>query len=147
MPNTVVSQEAAWKTIQSHLAATGWCTKVLIGEPKAPPDPITACILGQDGFIDENTLSSPREVHQVLLRLYAPFLEEPESQVELDLEQIRANIFADIMGDFELGGTIAYILPSRCLWRWGHLQVANAMYRVLDITVSYRVDDKATFTA
>ena len=147
MPNTVASQAAAWLTIQSHLAATGWCTKVLIGEPKAPPDPITACILGMDGFIDENTLSSPREVHNTLIRLYAPFLEEPESQVEMDLEQIRANIFADIMGDFELGGNIAYIMPSRCLWRWGHLQVANSMYRILDITVAYRIDDKATFVA
>lgn len=145
MPTQVTSDRAAWEEIQSKLAATGWCTRVLIGEPKSPPDPITACIIGKGGMIDENVLGAPREVHEAIIRLYAPFLEEPESKVELDLEQVRANIWSDICADFELGGDIAYIMPSRCSWQLGNLQVGQQMYRVLDMTIAYRVDDRATF--
>lgn len=151
MPTTATSDFAAWQVIQSKLAATGWCTRVIIGEPKAPPDPITACIIGDQGFIDETTLKNPREVHQAILRFYAPFLAEPEEAIERDLEQLRANIWADINGEFDLGGNVAYIMPARCSWRWGNLSVSGqgggVMYRVLDITIAYRIDDRAPFAA
>ena len=147
MPTTATSDALAWKEMQSKLAATGWCNRVLIGEPKAPPEPITACILGSTGEIDETVLNQPRELHTSIIRLYAPFLEEPESKVELDLEQIRANIWADICGDFDLGGNVAYVWPTRCRWEWGNLHVGQRMYRTLDIFIVYRIDERATFVA
>ena len=151
MPVQVTSDRAAWQEIQSKLMATGWCSRVLIGEPKAAPDPITACILGDEVTIDETTLNTPREVHKCIIRFYAPFLGEPEEEVEFALEQIRANIWSDIFGDFELGGDIAYIMPTLCASKMGNLSVGgrdgNVMYRILDMTIAYRVDDKATFVA
>lgn len=147
MPATATSDALAWQEIASKLQATGWCARVMIGEPKSPPQPITACIIGDSGVIDETVLNSPRQWHTSIIRLYGAFLDEPEESLELDLEQVRANIWADICGDFELGGNVAYIEPTRCSWRWGNLQVGQQMYRVLDISVTYRVDGRATFVA
>ena len=147
MPATATSDAAAWRVIESALAATGWCKRVQIGEPQSPPEPITACILGDSGEIPATDLGAPHELHRVILRFYAPFLEEPEEQVELDLEQIRANIWADINADFELGGNIAFIWPTGCSWRWGNLEIGHQMYRILDMTIAYYVHDRAPFTA
>ena len=148
MPNTATSDLAAWQQMQSYLAASGWMTGgVTIGEPKAPPEPLTGCILGDAGEIDETVLNSPREIHRAIIRVYAPFIEEPTQNVESSLEQVRANIWADICGDFDIGGNIAYIMPTRCSWRWGNLQVGQQIYRVLDVSIAYRVDERATFVA
>lgn len=148
MPNAATSDIGAWREMQSKLSATGYCAGgVIIGEPKAPPESITGCIIGDAGGIDESVLNSPREVHQAILRFYGAFLGEPGENIEIELEQLRANLWADICGDFDLGGNIAYIHPNQCSWRWGYLDVGQQKYRILDMLIAYRVDSRATYVA
>ena len=137
--------QAAWQVMQSHLGAMGYIASAVIGEPMAPPPPITAAIIPIDVTIDETTLTSPREIHQVSLRFYADGLSEAREDVEFTLDQIRADIKEDIFGDFTLGGEVAYALPTRFAGRWGWQSVGGVMYRLLDLTVAYRIDDRATF--
>jgi hypothetical protein len=149
----VKSDIGAWREMQSKLMATGWIPGgVTIGEPKAEPTQITAGIMAHRVFIDETTFQHPREVHQCILRIYGAFAEEPDEQIELELEQIRANIWSDINGDFDLGGATgspncAYIMPTLCSAQFTNLDVGRTMFRVLDMIIAYRIDDKAQFTA
>lgn len=138
--------QAAWRVMQSHLAAMGYLEAAVIGEPMAPPEPVTAAIIPISVDVDETTLTQPREVHTVALRFYADGLAEDREAVEFLLDQIRADIQKDIFGDFTLGGEVAYALPTRFAARWGWQGIASRMYRMLDLTVAYRIDERATFT-
>ena len=134
------SDEAAWRAMQSHLGAMGYTVQALIGEPLAPPEPIAVCIVPISGRVDETVLNAPRFVHVVDLRFYADGMTPDFEKVELTLDQIRADIMEDIFGDFELGGAVAYALPTLFEWRYGWQEVGKRMYRLLDLTVAYRVD-------
>lgn len=134
------SDEAAWRAMQSHLGAMGYNVQAEIGEPMAPPEPITAAIIPISGRVDETVLNAPRFVHVIDLRFYADGLAEDRDKVETTLDQIRADIFEDICGDFTLGGTMAYAFPTQCEWRYGWQAIGGRMYRLLDITIAYRVD-------
>lgn len=139
------NDEAAWRAMQSHLGAMGYNVQAEIGEPMAPPEPITAAIIPISGRVDETVLNAPRFIHVVDLRFYADGLAEDRERVELTLDQIRADILEDIFGDFELGGEVAYALPTLFEWRYGWQSIGGRMYRLLDLTVAYRVDVTSTF--
>ena len=141
------NDEAAWRAMQSHLAAMGYVVQAEIGEPMAPPEPITAAIIPISGRIDETVLNAPRFVHTVALRFYGEGVAEDREDVELRLDQIRADIMEDVFGDFELGGAVAYALPTLFEWRYGWQSIGGRMYRLLDLTVAYRVDVTYTFAA
>lgn len=141
------SNQAAWQNMQSKLASMGYNVLSAIGEPYAPPEGMTACIIPLGGRIDEVTLQAPREIHQAAIRFYAPMLEQPQEQIEFELDQARANIQSDIFGDFDLGGNIAYALPALFTWAYGYQDVSHIVYRLLDLNVFYRVDDRAAFVA
>ena len=141
------SNQGTWQNMQSKLAAMGYNVQATIGEPYAPPEGMTACIIPMGGRVDETTLIGPREIHQVSIRFYAPMLEQPQENIEFDLDQARANIQSDIFGDFDLGGNVAYALPALFTWAYGYQDVSHVNFRLLDLNVFYRVDDRATFAA
>lgn len=146
------ANKAALQAMRSKLQAMGLCRGgVTIGEPKSPPADMTAAIIMDNGEIDETVLNAPREVHRAIIRFYANMLADPRENIEFDLDQARAQIEADVFGDFELGGTVAYALPTQYRWQYGYQQIgeqqAARMYRMLDLTIAYRVDPASTFTA
>ena len=133
--------------MQGKLAAMGGVSKAVIGEPKSAVQDGLVAIIPQSGRIDETTLNSPREVHLVTLRRYVSAMREPGEQTEFEMDAWRAEIVEDIFGDFDLGGTVAYALPTQFEWRYGFQTIENTIYRLLDLTVAYRIDDNATFVA
>lgn len=136
--------KAAWQVMQSKLQALGRASAVVIGEPRECQDGLVA-IIPDDGEVEETTLSSPRERHRVVLRKHRTWLGEPPEEIEFDLDQFRAEIQADVFGDFDLGGNVAYALPDEFRWRFDKQTVNTIVYRTIDLTVGYRVDDNAIF--
>lgn len=141
-----VNNRTALQAMQSKLMAMGRVTNAVIGEPKKAMQSGLVAIIPRAGRIDETTLQSPREVHEVTLRRYVDMLEEPSEDIDFEMDAWRSDILEDIFGDFELGGTIAYPLPTQFQWNYGYQTVEQTMYRLLDLTVVYRIDDRATFT-
>lgn len=140
----VTANKAALQNMLSKLKAMGGVTQAVIGEPMAAQTG-TVAIIPTGGRVDETTLTSPREIHAVTLRRYHSALEEPKENIEFAHDQWRANILDDIFGEFDLGGSIAYPLPILTTWDYGYQEVGRVMYRLLDLSISYRIDDRATF--
>lgn len=142
----VTANKGALQSMQSKLRAMGGVSSAVIGEPMAAQTGMVA-IIPSGGRIDELTLNSPREIHAVTLRRYHSALDEPRDNIEFSHDQWRADVLDDIFGDFELGGAVAYALPVLTTWEYGYQQVGNTMFRLLDLSISYRVDDRSTFVA
>lgn len=141
------SNQATLQNMQTKLKAMGGLSDVLIGEPKNLPSSPIACIIPTRVRIDETTLQSPRLIHTVTIRFYNPMLQEPYQDIEFMLDDLRDRIWHDIMGDFDLGGTIAYPVPLDFTARYGYDLVGQTWFRMLDLEVGYRIDDSATFAA
>ena len=133
--------------MKSKLQAMGGVADAVIGEPKKAVQDGLVAILPQSGRIDETTLKSPREVHVVMLRRYVDAMREPGEEIEFEMDAWRADIMEDIFGDFDLGGNVAYALPTEFTWAYHFIQIGNLWHRILDLTVAYRVDGRATFAA
>jgi len=91
------------------------------------------------------TLTGPREIHSVQLRMYRNWLEEAQDETEFELDEFRATIQSDILGDFDLGGNVAYALPAEFVWTYEQSTVEATLYRVINLHIAYRVDDNANF--
>ena len=139
------SNKATWENMSSKLLLMGGVASVVLGEPRSKMQSGTVAIIPESGRVDETVLNAAREIHVVTLRRYENALAEPPDQIEQRLDQWRANIVRDICGDFDLGGTVAYALPAELAWQYGYQTFENTQYRLLDITVAYRVDDRTTF--
>ena len=136
--------QTAWQNMKTMLVADGHAP-VVIGEPRKGMVSGTVAIIPMEGDIDAVTLESPREIHRVALRMYVAWLDDSET-TENTLDQFRADIAADIFGDFNLGGAIAYALPTEFVWTYDeHLIQNGSAYRVINLLVAYRIDDTATF--
>lgn len=140
------SNETTWRNMRSKLKAMGKLTEVYIGEPKSPPEFMSAAIIPTAFSTPETTLSNPREDHELTIRFYADAMAEPVERTELALDQLRADVQADFYGDFDLGGSMAYALPTTFAGRYGYQEIGGRIFRLLDITFGYRVDDRAPFT-
>lgn len=132
--------------MKSKLQAMGNAT-VVIGEPKSGVQNGLVAVIPQSGRVDETVLSQPREIHIVMLRRYDNFLGDPQEDVEFRMDFWRAQIMADVFGEFDLGGTVAYALPTEFQWQYGYVTVEQTMYRLLDLQIGYRLDENATFAA
>jgi len=141
------SNRDAWVVMQSKLQAMGYVVNSIVGEPRSGLQSGLVAVIPGPGDIPEVTLTGPRETHSVILRMYQRVEEEPQEEVEFELDQFRANILSDIFGDFELGGNVAYALPTEFAWDYDTIGAQNAKWRVIDLTVAYRIDDRATFAA
>lgn len=133
--------------MQSKLAAVGGVSEAVIGEPRSVGQSGLVAIIPENGRVDETVLNSWREVHIVTLRRYENFLAEKAEAIEFRLDQWRAEMLTDIFGDFDLGGTVAYALPTETKWDYGYQTVGTIIYRILDLTIGYRLDPVGTFSA
>lgn len=142
------SNRATWVNMASKLSAMGGVAKAGVGEPTSGVQSGMVAVIAESGRVDETTLSQPREIHTVTLRRYEARVKDAAPDVaEYRLDAWRAQIMSDLYGDFDLGGTVAYLLPVETTWEWGYQTVENTTYRLLDIHVSYRIDGRATFVA
>lgn len=141
------SNKATWENMQSKLMAMGYGANVVVGEPRHEMQSGTVALIPVDGNYDETVLSQPREIHRMNLRMYINWLDEPQDELEFTLDQFRADILEDVCGDFDLGGTIAYIVPDEFSWSYDEYEVETITYRAIDIVIGYRVDERATFVA
>ena len=139
------SNKATWQVMQSKLMAMGYAKNAVIGEPRSAMQSGTVALIPLEGDVDETVLSAPREVHRINIRMYRNWLEDPQEETEFLLDQFRANILADIFGDFDLGGTVAYALPAETVWSYDESEVEDMLYRVINITIAYRIDARASF--
>jgi hypothetical protein len=139
------TNRATWIQMRNHLKAMGGVADAVIGEPKSVMSAGTVAIIPSDGSVDETVLNAPREVHSLTLRRFENAMQEPLEDTEFKLDAWRANIAEDFFGDFTLGGTMAYALPTAFNWQYGYVTYNSTMYRFLDINIGYRVDDRSTF--
>lgn len=133
-------------SLKSKLAAIAGVS-AFIGEPKKGMQNGTVSVINDSGRVDETTLVGPREVHTFTLRRYENGMQEPWEDVEMKLDAWRAEIMSDIFGDHDLNGGVAHVLPVETRWDYGYQTIENTVYRLLDLTFSFRVDDRATFAA
>ena len=128
------SNRAAWQVIQSKLMAMGFSPNVVIGEPRTGNQDGTIAIIPLEGNYDETVLSQPREIHRINIRMYRNWLEEPQEEVELELDAFRADIMEDIAGDFDIGGEVAYIIPDEFGWTFDEAEVGDTLYRTVNLS-------------
>ncbi|MCR4340906.1 MAG: hypothetical protein NUW01_13585 [Gemmatimonadaceae bacterium] len=134
--------------IQSYLAASGHVKLARIGEPKSPPESVTAAVYMSSVAVAELTLATTIESQVVTIRLYRGAFDDAEA-AELELAQVVSNISRDLLGEFDLGGTIRNVdaggqYGTGLSARWGYVDVGGTMYRVADMTVPLVVDDSAS---
>ncbi len=141
---TVSANKAALQAMRDHLATMGY-GPVQIGEPRSKVQDGMVAIIPDHGEIPETTLTGPRETHRVVVRLYKNWLDEPTENTEFAIDQFRADVLADVLGAFQLGGTVAYALPTDFGWLYDVKDVENTLYRTVDLIVGYRLDDQSTF--
>ena len=140
------STQSALKNLRDKLAAMGGVSAIVIGEPKKAVQSGLVAVLSETGRIDELVLNGPREIHEVTLRRHENALQGTEEDIEFRLDTWRAEILQDLWGDFDLGGTVAHLLPASMNWAYGYVTIENTLYRFLDITVVFRIDPSATFS-
>ena len=141
-----VSNKATWQDMQSKIMKMGYGSNVVIGEPREGQSGMIA-IIPDGGEIDEVTLSQPREIHRFKLRMYQNWQESPQEEIEFVLDQFRADILAKIAGNFTLGSTISYVMPTEFTWDHDEPEVGDIRYRVINLNIAYRIDERATHAA
>ena len=141
------SNRAALQVIQSQLLAGGYVKRAVIGDVKAPVDTLTAAVYSMQITIPETTPVAPRMSWTTNIRLYARTLDGREEETELLMDEVVQKIIEDVCGDFTLGGEVAYLLPTELVVRFGYLELGGVWFRVADIPVVYRIDDRAAYTA
>lgn len=141
-------QSAVWRDMQSKLAAMGYASNTIIGEPRSGLQSGMVAIIPIDGEVVEWVLNAPREMHRVTLRMYQAIEQEPQENIEIALDQFRADILEDIAGDFDLGGTIAYPYEGeQPRWEYDVEEAQSQKWRTLSFTLAYRFDVAYTASA
>ena len=145
------SIKATLQAITSYLAASGYVKVARLGEPKAPPENVTAAVFMSSVAVAQLTLGTTIEQHVVTIRLYRNMLDE-SADVELELARIVSEISSDLLGEFDLGATIRNVdaggqYGTGLSTRWGYVDVGGTMFRVADMLIPLVVDDSATLSA
>ena len=92
------------------------------------------------------TLSKTIETRTVSIRFYhMAVLDAPDPETELRLGELVDEIIEDLLGDFDLGGTIRAIDPTGIEVDWGYQTIQNVAFRVVELKVPMTVDDSASF--
>ena len=139
--------QLAWENMQSKIMAMGGVPVVVIGEPRKEAQSGMVALIPLEGEVDETVLDAPREIHRISIRMYRNWLDDPQEETEFELDKFRAEILEDIFGNFTLGGKVSYVFPAESDWNYDEVEVGNTLYRVVNIIVSYRIDENATFAA
>ena len=142
--------EDTLRFIQSHLAASSRFVHTQIGEPKSPPaGGLTASVRMDGQAVSLLSLQSTIETHTVIIRIYRNMLAEPQEDAEIEVAQAVSEVEEDLIGDFDLGGTVRNIdiggqHGAGVSARWGYVDVGGTLYRIADITLPFIVDDSAS---
>jgi len=142
--------------LQTHLVKGGYVKHSMIGEPKAIPaasDDVVAAVYMQSVTVvrimaDGATVES----HVVTIRLFRDMLGEPKEDTEILLAEASSKIAENILGEFDLGGTIRNVDAAGANgtpWsiQWGYVDLGGVMFRVADMTVPMVVDGSVTMAA
>ena len=140
--------------VAGHLLASGYLRDVMIGEPKSPPngDQLTASVFLRSINVAEVTLGTTIESHVLMLRVFRNMLAEPTESMEKEFAKAISSILSDIIGEFDLGGSIrsidiAGMYGASVSVNYGYMDLGGTMFRIADITLPLIVDDSATTTA
>jgi hypothetical protein len=144
--------------IASHIARTGYVNDTRIGEPSSPPDAIEklhAAIYMASASVVGLTLAETIEQHIVTVRLYrrAAFGQGDDAgQVETEMALAVSQISSNLIGEFDLGGTMRNIdvggqYGQAFQAQFGYVSLGSTMFRTVDITVPLIVDGSATQAA
>lgn len=150
--------KATLDAIASHIARSGYAAEVLIGEPVSPPDAVDklhAAIYMASANVVDLTLTTTTELHTVTVRLYkrAAFAQGDDAgAVEADMASSVAQITSNLIGEFDLGGTMRGIdvggqYGTPITATWGYVSLGNVMFRTVDVVVPLIVDGSATQAA
>lgn len=134
------------QVLQTHMLAAGHFSKVMVGEPKAPPagERLVAAIYMDSVEMDSVTLNGTMETHTVTLRLYEEMQARPVSKREDDIDTALANLEEDIFGDFSLNDTVRNIDVTGVATEMIYLDVGGTPFRVAEMTLPFIVDDSAS---
>lgn len=135
--------------VQSYFLASGYVDNASIGEYRQPPSGVSAAIFMRRAGVARLTLNSTIETHLVTVRIYKSWITTDPEQLELELAELVSSVLSDLLGDYDLGGTIRNIdvggqHGEALNTVFGHLDLAGTMYRIADIHLPFLVDDSAT---
>ena len=144
--------------IASHVSRTGYAGDVQIGEPVNAPeatDKVFAAIFMNSATVVELTLGTTIELHTVTLRIMkrAPIGAGDDSgAVVEELALVVSQVSSNLIGEFDLGGTIRAIdvggqYGEGISATWGYATIAQTVFRVVDISLPLIVDDSGTQAA
>lgn len=145
---------ASLKALQTDLGKSGYFAGgVQIGEPFSPPNDMTAALMFMDMEPSQTTLSSTIDVWTLLIRIYMRTGMTPENAetTELNLALAVSQLEGAMASGFTLGGTVRAIdwageeAGHKVSFKWGHVVIAQTIFRAVDVLVPLIVDDSATF--
>lgn len=143
----MVKLKPVFTAMQSHLAASGYFPGgVEVGEPKSAPADLHAALILGDGAHTSTTLATTIEQREIIIRIYINALDQPSEDIEFTLDDVMAEVEADLLGDFTLEVTgVRRIVPLGITSRAGYQEVSGTLFRILDISIPLEIDDSATF--
>ena len=143
----VVKLKPVFEAMQSHLAKSGYFPGgVEVGEPKSAPADLHAALILGDGIHTGTTLASTIEQREIIIRVYVNAMQLPRADIEFMLDDVMAEVEADLLGDFTLEVTgVRNIVPLGINSRAGYQDVGGTIFRVLDISIPLMIDGSATF--
>jgi hypothetical protein len=144
--------------ITSHISASGYVNDVQVGEPISVPDANDRIFVGvwmTSASVVEVTLSTTVEIHITNVRLYkraALGQGDDSGDVEKDLALAVSQISSDLIGEYDLGGSVRNIdmagqYSEGMTATWGYVQIAQTVFRMVDLVVPLIVDDSASQAA
>lgn len=83
---------------------------------------------------------------ELVVRLYRPFVSQPEDLIDPDLAKAATAICLAYSGDFDLGGQVRDVdllgqFGVGLGWRAGYQTIDRTVYRIVDITVPLILND------
>lgn len=138
--------------MESYLLKTGMFTHVQIGEPKQPPQGITAAVYMAAINTASLSFTAAQEVHVVAVRLYHWQDADPLEVPSLSLDDVLLQLEEALHGDFSLSATIRDIDFNGVLGApydavFGYLELSGVHYRVVDVTIPLIVDSPTAMAA
>lgn len=136
------------EALVSHAAASGYFDRVNTHEPKNPPGKgLTAAAWLQNASpIKGSGLNSTSSRVVFTVRIFTSMLTEPQDMIDPNIMDAADKLMSAYSGDFTLDGLIRNIdllgaSGNPLSMVAGYLDVANKLYRIMDITVPCIIND------
>lgn len=138
--------------LESYLLKTGMFRHVQIGEPKQPPQGITAAVYMAGINTSSLSFTAAQEVHVVMVRLYHWLTTDPAEVPFLTLDDVLLQLEEALHGDFTLGSSIRDVDFNGVLGApydavFGYVELSGQQYRVADVTIPLIIDSPTAMAA